>query len=89
MDISQPPNPNDLQAASGVWKWLLFFCGLIGVGGAVEYWLSKRYVTKTELELFQKGCRQHMMDQLEIALLKNNDRLEERMIKAITDALKK
>jgi len=89
MDISKPPDHNDLAAASGIWKWLIFFCGLIGAGGTIEYWLSKRYVTKNELALFQTNCQRHMMDQLEIALLKNNSRLEERMISAVTEAIKR
>lgn len=93
MDISKPPDANDLAVASGIWKWLLFFAGLIGVGGAVEYWLNKRYATKRDLEMFrqsctssQSACKQHIMDQLEIALMKNNERLEERMVAAVSTA---
>ena len=96
MDISNPPSANELQAASGIWKWLLFFAGLIGAGGAIEYWLNKRYVTRKELEgihdscvIKQQTCKQHVMDQIEIALLKNNERLEEKMINAVSVALER
>lgn len=93
MDISKPPDANDLAAASGVWKWLLFFGGLIGVGGMIEHWLSNRYATKKDLEnsekdikAFQITCRENIMQQMELALLKNNERLEEKMIAAVSAA---
>ena len=94
MDISKPPDANDLAMASGVWKWLIFFAGLIGVGGAVEFWLNKRYATKRDLEVFRQSCttsrancKQHVMDQLEIALMKNNERLEEKMVSTVSAAV--
>ena len=74
--------------ASGVWNYLVFFGGLVVSGGFVEYMISRRYVTKDELKTYQSGCRQHILDQLEIALLKNNERLEDRMIAAVTEAIK-
>ena len=88
MDISKPPDHNDLKAAGGMWQWLMFFGGLVFSGGAIEFWLNRRYVTKNELKTFQVNCQRHIMDQLEIALLKNNDRLEERMIAAVSTAIK-
>lgn len=93
MDISKPPDSSDLEAASGMWRWLVFFAGLIGAGGAIEFWLSKRYATKRDLEQFkescvlsQSACKQHTMDQLEIALMKNNKHLKEEIISAVTTA---
>jgi hypothetical protein len=70
MDISKPPDASELKAASGIWQWLLFFGGLVFSGGAIEFWLNRRYVTKKELQTFQASCQRHIMDQLEIALLK-------------------
>ena len=84
MDLPKAPTHETVNAASGIWNWIVFFVGLVVSGGAVEYLVSKRYVTRKELADQQSLCTQHLKDQFEIALLKNNERLEQRMIEAMT-----
>lgn len=88
MDISKPPDAEGLKNFSGLWQWLVFFGGLVFSGGAIEYWMSRRYVTKAELKMYQDNCQKNILNQLEIALLKNNERLEERMVDAVSNAVK-
>ena len=84
MDLPKAPTHETVNAASGIWNWIVFFVGLVVSGGAVEYLVSKRYVTRKEWADQQSLCTQHLKDQFEIALLKNNERLEQRMIEAMT-----
>ena len=88
MDLPKAPTHETVNAASGIWNWIVFFVGLLVSGGAVEYLVSKRYVTRKEWADQQALCTQHLKDQFEIALLKNNERLEQRMIEALKTTMK-
>ena len=88
MDLPKAPTSENVHAVSGVWNWIVFFVGLIVSGGLLEYLVSKRYVTRKEWSTHQAQCTQHLKDQFEIALLKNNERLEQRMIVAVSQAVR-
>lgn len=88
MDLPKAPTHEDVHNISGIWNWIVFFVGLIFSGGLLEYVVSKRYVTRKEWEEKQKQCSQHLQDQFEIALLRNNERLEQRMVEAIAKTLR-
>lgn len=88
MDIPKAPTNENVHAVSGLWNWIVFFFSLIVSGGVLEYLVSKRYVTRKEWNERQLQCTQHLKDQFEIALLKNNERLEQRMIAAVSKAVR-
>ena len=88
MDIPKAPTGETVHTVSGVWNWIVFFVSLIVSGGLLEYLVSKRYVTRKEWAEQQEKCTQHLKDQFEIALLKNNERLEQRMIAAVSQAVR-
>lgn len=88
MDLPKAPTSENVHAASGMWNWIVFFVGLVVSGGLLEYLVSKRYVTRKEWDERQLQCTQHLKDQFEIALLKNNERLEQRMIAAVSKAVR-
>lgn len=88
MDIPKAPTNDNVHTVSGVWNWIVFFFSLIVSGGVLEYLVSKRYVTRKEWDERQLQCTQHLKDQFEIALLKNNERLEQRMIAAVSKAVR-
>lgn len=88
MDIPKAPTNDNVHAVSGVWNWIVFFFSLIVSGGVLEYLVSKRYVTRKEWDERQLQCTQHLKDQFEIALLKNNERLEQRMIAVVSKAVR-
>lgn len=88
MDLPKAPDTDDMKAVSGIWNYIVFFIGLIFSGGAIEYWISSRYVTKKELQVYQANCKNNLQQEFEIALLKNNARLEEKMISAVSSSIK-
>lgn len=88
MDLPKAPTGDNVQSISGVWNWIVFFVGLVVSGGLLEYLVSKRYVTRKEWSEHQENCTRHLKDQFEIALLKNNERLEQRMIAAVSQAVR-
>lgn len=88
MDMPKAPTGENVHAVSGVWNWIVFFFSLVVSGGVLEYLVSKRYVTRKEWDDRQAQCTQHLKDQFEIALLKNNERLEQRMITAVSQAVR-
>lgn len=88
MDIPKAPTGENVHSISGVWNWIVFFFSLVISGGVLEYLVSKRYVTRKEWDDRQAQCTQHLKDQFEIALLKNNERLEQRMITAVSQAVR-
>ena len=88
MDLPKAPTHDDVSTASGMWNWILFFISLLISGGLLEYLVSKRYVTRKEWLDQQQQCTQHLKDQFEIALLKNNARLEQRMVEAVSRTVK-
>lgn len=88
MDLPKAPTQDDVHAASGIWNWIVFFVGLVVSGGAVEYMLTSRYVTKKELERRQLACTQHIEDQIKLAIMKNNEEMEKRMVSALTEEIR-
>lgn len=88
MDLPKAPDSDDMKAASGLWNYIVFFVGLVFSGGVAEYWISSRYVTKKELQVYQANCKMNLQHEFEIALLKNNARLEEKMIAAVSSSIK-
>jgi len=89
MDIPKAPATHEgLSMIGGAWNWIVFFICLVVSGGAIEYLISRRYVTRQEWKDQQDKCTQHLKDQFEIALLKNNERLEKRMIDAISKTIR-
>lgn len=88
MDLPKAPTSENVHAASGTWNWIVFFVGLVVSGGLLEYLVSKRYVTRKEWDERQLQCTQHLKDQFKIALLENNTHLEQRMITAVSNAVR-
>lgn len=87
MDLPKAPTQNDVSIIAGAWNWIVFFVGLIFTGGLLEYLVSKRYVTRKEWVDTQAAQAELLEAKIEIALLKNNERLEERMVSAVSKAI--
>lgn len=88
MDLPKAPSPEDMATASRIWNVIVFLVTLIITGGLIDYLLNRRYVTREEWIKQQEQCAASINLQLENAILKNHKVLEERMVAAVSQAVK-
>ena len=89
MDLPKAPSQDDVHAISGAWNWIVFFFGLVVSGGIIEYMLSSRYVTKKEWKEHRTQCVEHIKTEFELAVMKNNEEMEKRMIDALSREIRR